>query len=67
MARPLRKSRPRTQDPAAVQSWRELAYTWPCPQCACTTNLRGLLRQDCSRCGHAHQPSEKEPHHAMES
>lgn len=34
------------------------AYRWPCPQCDCTTNLRGLLRETCSRCEHTHLDSD---------
>jgi hypothetical protein len=61
-----RPTRPPTQDPAVVQSWRELAYSWPCPQCPCQTNLRGLLRTTCAHCDHEHQPPAHEPHPAME-
>lgn len=32
------------------------AYRWRCPACPCTTNLRGLGRDECSRCGHQHFP-----------
>ena len=32
------------------------AYTWPCPRCDCTRNLRGLLREVCAHCTHVHQP-----------
>ena len=40
------------------------AYRWPCPRCACTRNLRGLLREICSNCTHVHQPpEEKETRH----
>ena len=39
------------------------AYAWKCPQCPCVTNLRGLLRETCSHCGHEHQPPEKETPH----
>jgi hypothetical protein len=58
--RPAR--RPPTRDAPLVQTWREENYAWPCPQCPCTTNLRGLLRVHCCHCGHVHQPPpEKEP------
>jgi hypothetical protein len=70
MRTPKRPPRPRpaTQDSALVQSWREAAYTWPCPQCSCTTNLRGLLRQVCAHCSHVHQPpATKEDPHVPES
>jgi rubredoxin len=60
--RPAR--RPPTQDAPLVQSWREATYAWPCPACPCQTNLRGLLRVQCSHCGHVHQPPEKESPHA---
>jgi hypothetical protein len=52
--RPVR--RPPTQDAPLVQSWREATYAWPCAECACTTNLRGLLREVCAHCAHIHQP-----------
>lgn len=32
------------------------AYAWHCPTCPCVTNLRGLLRDECSRCLHIHYP-----------
>lgn len=32
------------------------AYRWLCPTCPCETNLRGLLREECSHCGHQHFP-----------
>lgn len=45
-----------------VATWRAAVYDWPCP-CGCTRNLRGLLREVCSNCGHTHQPplDKKEP------
>jgi hypothetical protein len=54
---------PPTADGGFVGAWlsaRASAYRWPCPQCPCQTNLRGLLRETCSHCGHQHQPPEKE-------
>ena len=39
-------------DPVAVSGAG--AYRWKCPQCPCVANLRGLLRDECSRCGHVH-------------
>ena len=56
-------------EPAAVHPEHTAeAYRWHCATCPCTTNLRGLLRAECSRCGHQHDPDappwREEPTHA---
>lgn len=48
---------------AVRASWVAAAYLWPCPTCPCTTNLRGLLREDCAHCHHVHTPQEEPPSH----
>lgn len=70
MPTPKRPPRPRpaTLDPAAFQAWRESQYSWPCGQCDCDRNLRGLLRAICSHCGHEHHPRpDTEVSHVPES
>lgn len=41
---------------AVRPDWSADAYRWPCPQCPCPTNLRGLGREACAHCTHVHQP-----------
>lgn len=53
--RPTRRGTYAEPDKAA---WTADAYRWKCPECPCIANLRGLLRTDCSRCGHIHVPPE---------
>ena len=58
---PTPKPRKRPQRPGAyAEAVRpELtaeAYRWRCPDCPCVANLRGLGRDECSRCGHQHFP-----------
>ena len=68
---PTPKPRTRRQgvyaEPGSVRpEWSAQAYRWRCPECPCETNLRGLLREECSYCGHRHFPDvpQKEPTHA---
>lgn len=36
--------------------WRALVAAWPCPQCPCPHNHRGIVRAVCQTCSHVHQP-----------
>ena len=61
MTSPKPRKRPHRRGPyAAPGSVRPettaAAYAWPCPRCACTRNLRGLLREVCAHCTHVHHP-----------
>jgi hypothetical protein len=51
-----KRRRPGAYAEQVKAAWQADAYRWRCPSCPCVANLRGLLRDDCSRCGHVHTP-----------
>ena len=51
-----KRRRPGAYAESITAAWSADAYRWRCPECPCVANLRGLLRAECSRCGHEHTP-----------
>lgn len=62
MPTPKPRKRPARYADAVRPATSAAAYRWPCPRCACTRNLRGLLREVCAHCDHTHTAPEGEEH-----
>ena len=51
-----KRRRPGAYAEAVAPETSAAAYRWRCPDCPCVANLRGLGRDECSRCFHVHAP-----------